>query len=689
MKKLWLAMTALLVMLTAGPVVGQEAFYPGEGYVTPSDKANEPFISHETRQNGTSENVNVSVVSQDFPNIVLNVTVRDDEGNPVTDLTIDDFTVTEQAGPEPAPVDETLTCFEETRPEGDIAFSLVFDVSDSMGLQNRLPDAKDAAIDFLNTTLPGDRGALVSFSGCNQTEIVLPLTGVREDTDGNGTSDFVEAIQSLTTIDLTAVFDGIAMGIDSISEASFPKGVIAFSDGNTNADCEYTINELIQKAQEAGIPVYTVGLEIEPNSDMAQRLQEIANETGGFYTPAPTAADMAEIYQDIAQVIRSQYRLCYTTHNPVQDGTTRTVRVTTDGQTGTGAYTVGQGPAPDNRPPVIDHTPVDTATEGTPIPLSAQVTDPDGNLSQTILFYRTSNPESPFPYTSIEMNLAGDGNTFQADIPAESVGLSGVEYYIEAGDTLDAESQTGNPADPFFIQVVPADQPPVADAGPDMSVDEGAPVVLDGAGSFNPNPEDTLTYEWVQTGGPAVVLSDPTAPQPTFTAPSVGPEGAVLTFDLTVGDGTGSSTDTVSVTVNDTLAPVADFTWAPETPETGETVSFMDLSSAAAAPIVDRTWTFGELGAGSGAAPVFTFPDSGAYTVELQVTDEDGSTGTTVRTITVVEPPCVEGDCGGGSGGCFIDATRSEAGLGLRERLLRIVHFYADIHVGSAIGGDR
>jgi VWFA-related protein len=679
MKKSGLAMTALIVILAAGPVAGREAFYPGEGYVAPSIKATEPFFSHETRQNGTSENVNVSVVSQDFPNIVLNVTVRDDEGNPVTGLTADDFTVTEQAGPEPAPVDETLTCFEETRPEGDIAFSLVFDVSDSMGLQNRLPDAKDAAIDFLNTTLPGDQGALVSFSGCNQTEMVLPLTGVREDTDGNGATDFVEAIQSLSTKDLTAVFDGIAMGIDSISEASFPKGVIAFSDGNTNADCEYTINELIQKAQEAGVPVYTVGLEIEPNSEMALRLQEIAEQTGGFYTPAPTAADMAEIYQDIAEVIRSQYRLCYTTHNPVQDGTTRTVRVTTDGQTGTGTYTVGAGPAPENRPPVIDHTPVDTATEDTPVSLSAQVTDPDGNLSQTMLFYRTSNPESPFPYTSIEMNLAGNGNTFQADIPAETVGLSGVEYYIEARDTLDAPSQAGSAADPFFIQVISADQPPTADAGPDLSVNEGEIVTLDGTGSSDPNPEETLAYEWAQTGGPTVVLSEPTAPQPTFTAPSVGPEGATLTFELTVRDGTGSSTDSVAVLVNDVLAPVADFTWTPETPEAGQTVSFTDLSSAAGAPIVDRTWTFGELGAGAGAAPVFHFPDSGAYTVELQVTDEDGSTGTTVRTIRVVEPPCVEGDCGGGSGGCFIDAARSETEVGLRERVLRIVHFYADI----------
>ncbi|MFO7556314.1 MAG: hypothetical protein R6W88_14010 [Desulfobacterales bacterium] len=41
---------------------------------------------------------------------------------------------------------------------------------------------------------------------------------------------------------------------------------------------------------------------------------------------------------------------------------------------------------------------------------------------------------------------------------------------------------------------------------------------------------------WTQAGGTGVTLSDPTSFQPTFKAPDVGPEGAVLTFDLTVTD---------------------------------------------------------------------------------------------------------------------------------------------------------
>jgi VWFA-related protein len=582
MIKLFKVMTVLILALSAVPSVSPAAFYPGEGYVTPGPKSIEPFFGMQTRGGGTSgeELVDVSVVSRAFPDIVLNVTVRDSEGNPVTGLTAGDFTVTEQSESEAEPVVETPTCFEETQSESAIAFSLVFDVSQSMELENRLPDAKAAAIDFLDTTLPEDRGALVSFSGCDQTEIVLPLTGVGTDTDSDGTTDFAEAIRSLATINLTAVFDGIAAGIDSIREAPFPKGVIAFSDGNTNNDCVYTINEVIRKARDEGIPVYTVGLETTPIGDMARRLQQIADQTGGFYTSAPTASDMADIYRDIARVIRSQYRICYTTHNPLQDGTARTVKVTTrDGRTGTGMYTVGTGPVPENAPPIIDHTPVNAASAFMPISINARVTDPDGNLDRVFLCYRGIGPETSDAYTPVSMSLDGDGNVFRAEIPSNAVQPPGLEYYITAVDTLEAEART----------------------------------------------------------------------------------------------------DTFHVTVEDTPAPVADFTWTPENPRAGDPVRFVDRSSAIAAPIVSRNWTFGELGTATGDNPVFTFPDSGTYAVALRVTDEDGSTGTATRTVTVTEPPCVEGDCGGGSGGCFIDTVRSDSGPTVWKRFFRTVNPCADI----------
>jgi hypothetical protein len=72
-----------------------------------------------------------------------------------------------------------------------------------------------------------------------------------------------------------------------------------------------------------------------------------------------------------------------------------------------------------------------------------------------------------------------------------------------------------------------------ADAGPDQTVRESDIVILDGSNSFPRNL--IIGYIWQQTGGsPAVVLEDANTAKASFTAPIVGPDGASLTFQLTV-----------------------------------------------------------------------------------------------------------------------------------------------------------
>jgi hypothetical protein len=91
---------------------------------------------------------------------------------------------------------------------------------------------------------------------------------------------------------------------------------------------------------------------------------------------------------------------------------------------------------------------------------------------------------------------------------------------------------------------------PTADAGSDQTVDENTTVQLDASGSGDSD-GDTLSYEWTQTGGPSVTLSDATAAQPTFTAPEVDGD-QTLTFEVNVSDGNASDIDSVNVTVQDT-----------------------------------------------------------------------------------------------------------------------------------------
>ncbi|NOG53792.1 MAG: hypothetical protein HND57_05605 [Planctomycetes bacterium] len=98
-----------------------------------------------------------------------------------------------------------------------------------------------------------------------------------------------------------------------------------------------------------------------------------------------------------------------------------------------------------------------------------------------------------------------------------------------------------------------SNQNPVADAGPDITVEavneDGAPVTLVGTGSFDPD-GDPLGYMW-DLSDASVILDDPTSCCPSGIFPM-----GVTTVNLTVTDGQGGiSVDQVFVTVQDTTPP--------------------------------------------------------------------------------------------------------------------------------------
>ena len=103
--------------------------------------------------------------------------------------------------------------------------------------------------------------------------------------------------------------------------------------------------------------------------------------------------------------------------------------------------------------------------------------------------------------------------------------------------------------DSVTISVFPA-SPPTSNAGQDQIVDSGDTVQLDGSGSSDPS-HGTLTYQWTQTSGPEVALSDSTSVNPTFTAPNANVK-EVLVFELVVTNekGVTSEPDSVTITVS-------------------------------------------------------------------------------------------------------------------------------------------
>ena len=102
---------------------------------------------------------------------------------------------------------------------------------------------------------------------------------------------------------------------------------------------------------------------------------------------------------------------------------------------------------------------------------------------------------------------------------------------------------------PAAVEVVVngANQLPVANAGTDLSGRGGQLVRLDGSASYDPDPGDSLSFRWFQSGGTRVTLQDADTASPSFVPRRQGK----YVFSLVVSDGElQSARDQVLVNVS-------------------------------------------------------------------------------------------------------------------------------------------
>ncbi len=187
-----------------------------------------------------------------------------------------------------------------------------------------------------------------------------------------------------------------------------------------------------------------------------------------------------------------------------------------------------------SKPPILSIvSPRDGETylDGASVPLEADVHDPeDGSVA---VEWRSSldgdlDPANPAPLSLGTHTLTATAADFDENTVSRSV----------------------------TITIVSGAFAPRADAGPDQFVDEEETLALDASASFDPNEEDALTYDWLQTGGPAVTLDDPAGSRPVFTVPRVD-QDVVLEFRLTATDPDGNiGTDSVNVVVRNVYYPL-------------------------------------------------------------------------------------------------------------------------------------
>ncbi|MGS2721498.1 PKD domain-containing protein [Paraglaciecola aestuariivivens] len=185
--------------------------------------------------------------------------------------------------------------------------------------------------------------------------------------------------------------------------------------------------------------------------------------------------------------------------------------------------------------------------------------------------------------------------------------------------------------------------PPVANAGADQSVEENTLVTLDASASSDSD-GSINSYQWTQTAGTAVAISNSSVAMPTFTAPSLSAD-ETLTFQVVVTDDDGATaTATVNILVLKSNVPPTAHAGNDQTVDENSLVTLnAELSSDSDGSIVDYLWqqTAGPsvtLSDTSASMPSFTAPEvdtTQSLIFELQVTDDRGATDSATTQVQV------------------------------------------------------
>jgi VCBS repeat-containing protein len=215
----------------------------------------------------------------------------------------------------------------------------------------------------------------------------------------------------------------------------------------------------------------------------------------------------------------------------------------------------------------------------------------------------------------------------------------------------------------FFGQTEGTNSDPTADAGGPYLIQSGDDLTLSGAGSFDPDAGDLISYAWdIDNDG---LFDDAVGVSPTLTTAelnTLGLTGGLYTIGLQVTDSFGASaTDTASVRIN--RVPVAD-AGGPYTVQQGDDVTLSgaastDPDAALGDSIISYAWDIdndGEYDDKFGVSPTVTSAElagfgmtNGAYTIGLQISDSFGGAGTDTATLTVLvdngnHPPTANAD---------------------------------------------
>jgi VWFA-related protein len=257
--------------------------------------------------------------------VSLQVLVTDTKGNALTGLKPENFTIYEDNVKQEisnfAPVDANIT--------------VVMLVEYSNNIRYFIDEVWNAMYGFANTLRPGDWAAVIGYD--MNTRITCDFTQDRQ--------ELYQALRRFMypTFWESNLSDALIEALDRTQEVEGKVAVLLISTG-LDTFSRHTYDEALNKCKEANASVYAIGLgqNFRIRADAAgalsqegymdllmgdNRLKSFADLTGGaaYFPRFPT--ELPAYFNNISQLLRSQYSIAYASTNTKKDGKYRKIKV--------------------------------------------------------------------------------------------------------------------------------------------------------------------------------------------------------------------------------------------------------------------------------------------------------------------------------------------------------------------------
>jgi Ca-activated chloride channel family protein len=159
---------------------------------------------------------------------------------------------------------------------------------------------EDAVVYFVDQIGTDDEAEIVKFA--TEVEVVQGFTSDKK--------LLTDAIFNPADINGdTSLYDAAWQAVDeTASRLKTRKAVIVLTDGEDTASSNHNLSDVINNADDKGVPIFTIGLG-NLNKNI---LEQMANDTGGQFFDSAAPDNLKNVYDQLADVLfENQYILEY------------------------------------------------------------------------------------------------------------------------------------------------------------------------------------------------------------------------------------------------------------------------------------------------------------------------------------------------------------------------------------------